>query len=229
MALDACLLEAVEGGGPAALRLYRWAEPTLSLGYFQAYAQASAEHPDLAGLPIVRRETGGGAILHADELTYSLAMPLEHPLAGQRPEELYTWAHARIAEAAAALGATVGPVGEGGCSARGGPFMCFACHARFDLVAGGAKLAGSAQRRSRRGLLQHGSVVLRATHPAQPAVGVAELAGQPIDFQQMADALVDAVERAGVELTPAGTTQVDAEQLAHHRARHGDPAWIRRR
>src|SRR5690242_18095105 len=74
MAIDEALLESAAGGGPLTLRFYQWSEPTLSLGYFQRYEDRSL-HPASLDCPIVRRPTGGGAILHDKELTYSLALP----------------------------------------------------------------------------------------------------------------------------------------------------------
>ncbi|MEM6330787.1 MAG: lipoate--protein ligase family protein, partial [Planctomycetota bacterium] len=74
MAVDEALLDAAAAGAGATLRLYRWSSPTLSLGYFQPLA-ARAAHPASAGCPCVRRHSGGGAIVHDHELTYSLAVP----------------------------------------------------------------------------------------------------------------------------------------------------------
>src|SRR5688500_2618026 len=74
MAVDEALLESAAERGIATLRLYRWSEPTLSLGYFQA-AGDRIQHPASLGCPMVRRASGGGAIIHDSELTYSLAIP----------------------------------------------------------------------------------------------------------------------------------------------------------
>ncbi|MFW6154040.1 MAG: lipoate--protein ligase family protein [Planctomycetota bacterium] len=230
MAIDECLLAAVADGGGGALRLYRWAPPTLSLGCFQKLADPARGHPDLAALPVVRRITGGGAIVHADELTYALALPLDHPLAGARPADLYTWMHRRIAEALAALGGrTRLQGGDTVLTGRAGPFLCFRAHAPYDLMVGGEKLAGSAQRRTRRGVLQHGSLVLRRTHPVQPSASVAEQVGRPVVFDDVAATLLAAIATAGVTLREAGPSQVDAEALRAFRAKHADRAWVARR
>src|SRR5689334_21696416 len=74
MAIDDALLESAAEAGVATLRLYQWSEPTLSLGYFQAAAERKTHQPSLT-CALVRRASGGGAILHDRELTYSLALP----------------------------------------------------------------------------------------------------------------------------------------------------------
>src|SRR5437764_2183769 len=74
MAVDEALLETAAGSGVATLRFYQWQEPTLSLGYFQAAADRQ-QHAASRDCPLVRRASGGGAILHDRELTYSIALP----------------------------------------------------------------------------------------------------------------------------------------------------------
>ena len=230
MAVDDCLLAEASAGGPPTLRLYRWALPTLSLGYFQSHDDPARSADGLAALPVVRRITGGGAIVHADELTYSLALLIDHPFAGRRPADLYIWMHDRIAEAVARLGGrTAAKGGDGLVSGRGGPFLCFECHAPFDLMTGSAKLVGSAQRRTRHAVLQHGSVILRRTHPVQPSGSLSDLIDRDIDFDTFAEVLIDAVCGAGVQLERLGPSWVDEAQWQTYRRRHTDPRWLHRR
>ena len=228
MAVDGCLLAEAGDGGPATLRLYRWAPATLSLGRFQHLDDPARRDPALAELPVVRRCTGGGAIVHADELTYCLALPIDHHLAGRRPADLYTWMHARIAEAVARLGGRAGQdgVGQGSGSV---PFLCFRRHGRFDLMAGADKLAGSAQRRTKRAALQHGSIILRRTHPRQPSAAVSDLVGREVVFETLAGALATAIGQSGVTLTEAEPTRVDPRKLRAQLRLHTDPTWLRRR
>src|SRR5688500_9559950 len=75
MAVDEALLESAATGSVATLRFYEWHEPTLSLGYFQPAADRE-QHAASRACPLVRRASGGGAIVHDRELTYSLAWPL---------------------------------------------------------------------------------------------------------------------------------------------------------
>ena len=88
----------------ACLRFYGWSEPTLSLGYFQTYADRK-EHPPSLPCAAVRRLTGGGAILHDAELTYSIVLPGSHPLAARR-DELYRAIHGCLIEALGHFGIT---------------------------------------------------------------------------------------------------------------------------
>jgi lipoyl(octanoyl) transferase len=229
MAIDGCLLAQAQRGSFAAMRLYRWAPATLSLGYYQRYDDPARLAPNLVNLPVVRRCTGGGAIVHSDELTYSLALPSDHPFAGRAAEDLYNWMHARIAEAVAALGGTAAPKGGAGETARGGPFLCFRRHARFDLMANEAKLAGSAQRRTKAAVLQHGSVVLRRTHLAQPSAALDEVLGRRISFEELADAIITAVRNSGVKLGLAAATTVDPEQFQAQQRLHAGHEWLHRR
>ncbi|MDX1963308.1 MAG: hypothetical protein SFX18_09155 [Pirellulales bacterium] len=102
MARDQALLEIVASGVlPGVLRFYQWQPATLSLGYFQAYAARQDHLPSLA-CPIVRRASGGGAILHDQELTYSLVLAADHPLARDTPK-LYRAVHQALCDVLANL------------------------------------------------------------------------------------------------------------------------------
>ena len=104
MAVDEMLLERAQEQAAACLRFYGWSEPTLSLGYFQTYADRQ-EHPPSLPCAAVRRLTGGGAILHDAELTYSIVLPGTHPLAARR-DELYQAVHGCLIEALGHFGIT---------------------------------------------------------------------------------------------------------------------------
>ncbi len=167
MALDEAMLDAV-GDDPATalFRTYGWESPTLSLGYFQAMADALSD-PRWRDVPIIRRPTGGGAIWHHQELTYALVVPAAHPF--HRPSAaLYQRVHEAIGGLLRAQGlavSTAGPV-PGTRSARR-PFLCFLDVASDDLVSQGAKVLGSAQRRRPAAILQHGSLLIRGS-PVTP-------------------------------------------------------------
>ncbi len=125
MARDEAILACVgEGSSPPTLRFYRWDPPTISLGYFQAISDYEALADPAGSLAVVRRLTGGGAILHDRELTYSLTVPSAHPLIQSAgPNGLYAHVHAAFAALLARYGVPVvnGPAGPGGCS-HDGPF-----------------------------------------------------------------------------------------------------------
>lgn len=179
MARDEALLAACTGPTiRPTLRFYAWSPATISLGYFQAIDELRLQPPAIRELPVVRRTTGGGAILHDLEITYSIVLPIDHPLVAGRPNLLYELAHQAII---AAVGTTARRYGcsEGGdsCdrSSQRGPFFCFARRHALDVVVpdaaahgGFAKLAGSAQRRTRTAILQHGSIMLASRFTEQP-------------------------------------------------------------
>jgi lipoyl(octanoyl) transferase len=173
MALDEALLEAARERGVCTVRWYRWERATVSLGYFQD-ADAIAAQPELAGCPVVRRLSGGGAILHHYEWTYSCTVPPDHRLAGE-PSRLYELVHERIIAALAEQGirATLRGAAQPG---RDAAFLCFGRGDPRDVVIRGQKIVGSAQRRRRGAILQHGSVLVRASEFAPQFPGLLDLA-----------------------------------------------------
>lgn len=175
MAVDAALLEECLNRNSIFLRLYRWSEATISLGHFQDAAEQHRD-PRLASLPTVRRLSGGGAILHHHEQTYSCCLPPSHPLA-QQPSQLYEQIHAVFVEWLSDFGIDVAPRGRDS-SRPDEPFLCFLREAAPDLVVNGHKVLGSAQRRRRGAVLQHGSLLLGASEFAPELIGVSELAPQ---------------------------------------------------
>jgi len=173
MAADEVLLESA-AAGVASLRFYTWTEATVSLGYFQP-AAAVAGDGRLASLPLIRRPTGGETLVHDHELTYALALP-----AG-RPWQDGPWMprmHRSIAAALAGLGIASQLAAEEAASATP---LCFLHPTPGDLLVAGAKVAGSAQRKRKGALLQHGAVLL-ARSPHTPSLpGIRELAGVDLD------------------------------------------------
>jgi lipoyl(octanoyl) transferase len=157
MAVDAALLELAEH---PTLRIYGWQPHAVSLGYFQRIADF-ADLP--ADTPIVRRTTGGGAIHHGDELTFSLALPA-HKLPNNIAAS-YALLHDAIVRALQSIGVTSrrSPTGSAA-AARPAGRWCFASPVRDDLITTTGKLLGSAQRRTngqQQRVLHHGSLVLR--------------------------------------------------------------------
>lgn len=170
MALDEALLEAAARRGESILRLYRWSEPTLSLGYFQKSIPSDLPAA-LQDLPRVRRLSGGGAILHHFEWTYSCAVPRTHHLA-QRAERLYEVAHGALIHSLGSLGVRADMRGK---ATGDEPFLCFLRGDSRDVIVGGHKIAGSAQRRRRGAVLQHGSVLLKRSPFASAVPGIVDL------------------------------------------------------
>ena len=184
MALDEALLESAVNAGRVWLRIYRWEAATVSLGYFQS-AEDESLHNRFAGLPQVRRLSGGGAILHHHEWTYSCHFPATHPFA-REPLQLYTRVHEALRSMLADWAI--------GCRFRGQshqaaaePFLCFGRGDSHDLVMeevppalGIHKIVGSAQRRRKGAVAQHGSILLRRSAFAAEFPGLFDLATVPV-------------------------------------------------
>lgn len=175
MAVDEYLLEAALGENLKALRIYRWEEATVSLGYFQG-ADEYSQSLEFSGLPAVRRLSGGGAILHDQELTYSFVIPPDDPLS-REPTSLYASIHSAIVTLLQRHGVPCSMRGEDS-KLESEPFLCFVRGDRHDILCQGHKIVGSAQRRRRGAILQHGSVLLSASSAAPLIPGITELSGE---------------------------------------------------
>jgi lipoate-protein ligase A len=194
MAVDEVLLLSASRTGPT-LRLYQWEEPTLSLGYFQSAAESSV-HEASAGCPIVRRSTGGGAILHHHELTYSLVTPAG-PQDKAAFQPLYYAFHETLVEALAELNIVAAlfvdqplqPISQAE------PFFCFQRRAAGDVLLAMSKICGSAQRRRKEALLQHGSVLLRRSPFAPGLPGIADLAAVSLTVEKLAEIWLPRLEK----------------------------------
>lgn len=238
MARDEALLQRTVSHAAPTLRFYAWSPPTISLGYFQEYAEFEALESPAGDLDCVRRTTGGGAILHDLEITYSIAIGVDHPLVKGRPNHLYELAHEAVV---AAIGCGVHRLGcdNTACdaSSQRGPFFCFARRHGLDVViadAGGpngyAKIAGSAQRRTHAAILQHGSIMLDDRYPQQPIATWSGLAGKSIDFAEAARRLLPAFARAlGHDFTASNWTNEEVLSAETYVERYAGEAWTLRR
>jgi lipoate-protein ligase A len=148
MACDEILLSLAD---TPILRVFRWRRPWLSAGYFTPMDSVEIAG---AGLPVCRRWTGGGIVTHSGDFTFSLCVPRSEKLATVRPAESYRRIHRALSEALRETGVETDLAISGPQSHR----ACFAGAVEHDLVSGGAKIAGGAQRRTRNGLLHQGSV-----------------------------------------------------------------------
>ena len=239
MALDEALMTRARSTGEWVLRVYSWCAPTLSFGRHQsargAYDPATLERASVAA---VRRPTGGRAVLHDREVTYSVTGPAQG--AGALRES-YDRINRLLVEALRALGADV----ELARSARA-PGLdlspCFERPSPGELVAGGRKLAGSAQWREDGALLQHGSILVDGDQarvstllrspgtPPAAAATLSALLGRLPTVDDVAGALFDAVRRR--EDARASELVRDAGDLAataRLRARYEDATWTWRR
>jgi lipoate-protein ligase A len=225
MAADEVLLEAAADRGLASLRFYTWTEPTLSLGYFQP---ADATH-SLPTLPWIRRPTGGAAIVHHHELTYALALPARHEWLG--PESWICRFHHLLRDVLAGLGLDSRTVlcGE---EKELGDVLCFLHHTPGDLLINDSKVAGSAQRKRRGALLQHGSILLERSEHAQELPGINDAARRGLLTPESLVQLLTERFAAETGSTPIATdwTEEDEERREVIRSeRYANPEWNNKR
>ena len=180
MAVDKVLLETTP---LPILRFYRWAGPCVTIGHFQSLEQAGARYP---GLPVVRRWTGGGTVLHTDDAPYSLIVPRAEPFASVRPAESYRLIHGALANAlqSAFPGVTTARENAPQCSSS-----CFENPVTDDLLLGGSKVAGAGQRRTRSGMLHQGSIQIGSSNFSQ-ASDFASLLGSVIQQASLAQEIL---------------------------------------
>ena len=252
MAVDEAVLETTSyGEALPTLRLYAWNPACLSLGFAQSFKDVDVARLKSHGWDVVRRTTGGRAILHVDELTYSVATPVNEPrMAGSVLESYQRLAGALIA-ALRALGLPVEMETEAPpVNAPKGP-VCFEVPSAYEIVVDGKKLIGSAQTRKKSGILQHGTLPLHgdltritqalvfADEQERLAAGPKRLSravtaemvtGRVISWESAAAAFVLAFEDwLGLRLEPGELSPAElarAEELVQTKYNH--PSWTER-
>lgn len=245
MAVDETLL-ASAAAGRATLRFYTWREETLSLGYFQQW-KANALHADAASLPVVRRPSGGGAILHGTDLTYALALPVDPRLQNNKVRALYVDVHHALVDALLWLGVTAClAAARAGKDLSERTFLCMGNVSAGDVLVRGVKVAGSAQRRRGAAVLQHGSVQLRPSQRAAELAqaigahypegvngaveygpGILGLGGPRLDPMELAARWSQQIGNTlGLALTAAGLDPEEYDQVQRlERERYGAAGW----
>jgi lipoate-protein ligase A len=229
MGADEALLSTAIRDGIASLRFYSWDGPWLSLGYAQAFAAEQLPQLARAGVGVVRRVTGGRAVLHGADLTYSLAAP-----EGLLPDGVRA-SYGVVADGLLAALAELGVVADRSDPAARAPdarvFDCFARPAADEICLGGRKLSGSAQRRVAGALLQHGSIRLApdplsavaAVAPNPAGLGGTSLAeeGCPLSRDALEEACIEALERTlGARFE---RSNLSSEERAQARSRGPEP------
>jgi lipoate-protein ligase A len=218
MALDETLLERAERGAAPALRLYSFDPPAITIGAHQDVSRAldlDAVRAD--GVDVVRRVTGGRALLHAGELTYGGAAGARDGRFGRGPAERYRRISEALALALRSLGVAASVSrGEDERGRTAGPRPCLSSVTRWELSVRGRKIAGSAQRGTAAAFLQHGSILLRpgseriaryVPGPCAPLAGrvtsVREELGRDVGGGELGEAVADAFRtRFGVVWEP---------------------------
>jgi len=235
MALDEALMLRATRVDEAVLRVYGWSRPTLSLGRNQvARHMYDVEGASERGIDFVRRPTGGRAVLHHHEVTYSVTAPVS--LAGSLRES-YGAINRLLIHGLRLLGVDASEADPRGATPKPGILPCFVLPSKGEIVARGRKLVGSAQVREDGALLQHGSVLvdddqllastLLVTPAAAPpsAATLHELLGRVPSFDEVAAALSSALPDAE-RLEPDSLLERDARRAS---ARYRDPEWTWRR
>ena len=250
MAVDEAILEAAGSGGVLpTLRLFAWEPPCLSLGYAQP--SSDVDYPRLLerGWQVVRRPTGGRAILHTDELTYSICGPANEPRLAGSVLESYRKLSAGLLLALHLMG-TPAESQPAAAAQSHGP-VCFEVPSNYEITVAGRKLIGSAQARRKEGVLQHGTLPLYGDlsrivqvlvfpdenarqEAAQKLLGRAatleEVSGHRISWQQAAQVFQQAFEQAlNLRLTPAKLTPAELERAAELvDTKYAHDSWTRR-
>jgi len=167
MACDYNLSKMCRAGSDAIFRLYTWEKPAVSLGFHQKSEDVDREKCAADGIDVVRRPTGGRAILHWGEITYCFIYPVLSESGKQMLKEVYAKVHRGLAAALQQSGAAVGFASPGRKSQPHNP-LCFASAAGTELELDGKKVVGSAQRLMDIAILQHGSILLTDHHLQMP-------------------------------------------------------------
>lgn len=225
MAADEVLLESA-GQGLASLRFYGWREATVSLGYFQPVA-VRLNDERIAGLPFVRRPSGGATLVHHHEITYALALPPGSPWKTGVP--WLTRMHAIIAAALADLGVVRPHLVDVKHMFAG--HLCFQHWTPGDLLVSGAKVTGSAQRKQRGALLQHGAILLEQSPYAPELLGIRELTNLELSAEVLQAAVVGRFRcDTNWQIEPGAWTEAEMVRRARLvETRYSSPNWNERR
>ncbi|MCH7729632.1 MAG: lipoate--protein ligase family protein [Planctomycetes bacterium] len=229
MAVDEALLDSCRRTGMPTLRFYQWSKATLSLGYFQRHRDRE-QHVASRDCPLVRRSTGGRAIIHDQELTYSYIVPIADRLS-QEVKHLYRLFHDSLVQSLSSWNITAERLTQ--VTNKGDPkeFLCFKRHTAGDVVIGKHKVAGSAQRRRQQSVLQHGSVLLQQSCAAPELPGIVDLTGISIAIEDLARSWADQMQNhLCIMFDESGLTDVEVASAERIRAgKFAASGWTKRR
>ena len=186
------------------LRLYGWNPPAISIGYFQKTEDIKLDKK----IDIVRRMTGGGAILHDRELTFSLVASIKNSSIPEKVSDSYNVICQAIVNGLAFLGINAQIRGKvkNPLSKNNQPFFCFSNPSSSDIVFKGKKLVGSAQRRKNGTLMHHGSILLDDQN-LDGAISVNTILGREVKFEEIGNAIIQGFEQEfSTKLVPADLT-----------------------
>jgi lipoate-protein ligase A len=257
MAVDEALAESVAAGDSLpTLRFYRWQPAAVSLGRHQSVADVDESKVAEQGYDLVRRTTGGRAILHTDELTYSVAAPANEPRMEGGVMDAYLLMSNGLLAGLDGLGLAAEKAAGDVRAGRDVSAACFEVPSAYEITAGGRKLMGSAQSRRKGYVLQHGSLPLIGditrlvglltlpqgeadalrTHLAERACTLAQALhvsddSPLLDFRRVAESMADGLADAlNVTWQPGHLSAAENRRTAELlRTRYADPEWTRHR
>lgn len=253
MAVDEAILESVYSGDSLpTLRLYAWQPACLSLGHAQPFTDINLDTLNANGWDVVRRPTGGRAILHVDELTYSVIAPETEPRVKGGVLASYLQLSSALLQALRILG--LEPEAKekhANKNEKKDNPVCFEVPSNYEITVKGKKLIGSAQARRKEGILQHGALPLygdltriitvlqfpdagsqttaRERLLAHATTVEAEL-GKPITWEQAADAFQQAFQDAlNLDLIPGALSEKETQRAeALLQEKYAQPSWTER-
>lgn len=238
---EALLLSCQVGRSRPTLRLYRWSNPTVSVGYHQPIdGEVDLTACRQRGVSLVRRPTGGRAVLHHQELTYSLVLPIQEGSRGVLQD--YRWISHCLLLGLKRLGLAA-MMSRGGRSTGGCRGLCFLATSRYELAVNGQKLVGSAQRRLSRALLQHGSLLIAIDYAhwtalfpqgkelVHRATALEPVLGRRPSFEEVTEAILIGFRETGGVHFENGELTAEEFSLAQNLVarRYNNPEWTFRR
>jgi lipoate-protein ligase A len=230
MGVDEAMFTHVAQTGEAILRFYTWSEPTLSLGYFQNYSERE-QHASSLACAVVRRSSGGGAILHDQEWTYSIALPITQRWS-HLVTEVYDWFHVSLCRAFQSFQISPQLCSNSLHNLAPEPFLCFQRRAQGDVLLQSHKIAGSAQRRKQHALLQHGSVLMCRSTAAPELLGWQDLVPDVSATILRAEweTQLNQCLSERFEIQPSHWSEEELENASKcERSQFASPIWTRRR
>jgi len=244
MAIDEAIAEAVgKGISPPTLRFYSWNPPAVSIGYFQKIGDVNQEECLLKNYDIVRRPTGGRAILHDRELTYSIIAPADNPHLPKDILNTYKRLHQGFMVGLRKLEVMAELVSKRNKGIKSP--ACFFSTSIYDITVNGKKLMGSAQMRWQRVILQQGSIPLYLDIEALFAVlshtdketfiekatqrmtSLYQEIGRPIEIGEIKEALIDGLEETlGIKIRKDRLTDYEAARAFRLSVeKYSSPTW----
>jgi len=221
MAADFLLLQRYPRDGALRYRHYGWRSPAFTFGYSQKIAFVRAQLPPGETFDLCRRPTGGGVVDHREDWTYALVIPRGHPFEEARATQSYRAIHEALAEALRTVGVPVAlkSVSEPRADAEpGGPAgVCFEKAEVFDVIhpVTGAKIAGGAQKRNKRGLLFQGSIW-------KPAAGA-----DAVDWDRFGVDFAGRLAGAlGSDATESPWPEFNEDEIEGLVEQYGSPEWM---